>query len=144
MEMNPHPTRQHQRPHPTPDRLGLRFADSSPSPHLVLGPNPQGGHYSSPLHWTRDISQRDIIRNLLQSPVGYLWPSARGRGASTKSRSWPVRTRSCTPDCSDTGPQGSDSGRASAWFPLEAGRCELKSSRSFPVLRKRTKAGLIL
>lgn len=69
----------------------------------------------------------------------YLWPSAQGRGASTESRSWPDLTRNCTLDYSGTDLQGPESETASAWFLSEAGRCELKNSHSFPVLRKRTK-----
>lgn len=68
----PHLTRQYQRPRPTPDRLALHFADSSPSPRLVLGPSLQGGHYNSPLHLTCNIYQHYIITTY-SVPCGNQW-----------------------------------------------------------------------
>lgn len=67
--------------------------------------------YSSAVH-------HYTLKWIKSSPVhetgAYLWPSARGIGASTKSLSWPALTRRCTLDCSDTDLRGLNNGTASA------------------------------
>lgn len=68
----PHLTHRHQRPRPTADRHALHSADSSPSPHLVLGPSLQEGHYNSPLRLTCNIDQ-DYIITTHSAPCGHRW-----------------------------------------------------------------------